>query len=226
MKLKNRVAVITGGSKGFGRALAEAFVREGARVVISARGRKELGRTTRRLKTTGYVADVSKEKQVKGLAAFVIRKLGRIDIWINNAGIYIPRSDLEHIDTKKAHSVMEVNFFGTFYGSREALKVMKKQGGGTILNIVSSSALIGRPRSLAYSASKWAARGFTEGLRMAAQPHGISVLAVHPGGMRTSIFGKKKPEGYAGWMNPSYAAERVVKNLKRASPEKEQVIEQ
>lgn len=86
------------------------------------------------------------------------------------------------------------------------------------------SALVGRPRSLGYSSSKWAVRGFTEGLRMAVAPKKISVLAVHPGGIKTTIFGDVLPVGYEGWMEPSFVAGKIIKNLKLKNPKEEMVI--
>lgn len=225
MKLKGKVVVITGGSKGLGKALAIALGAEGARVIIAASGKKVLETAAKESGIPYFVADVSKEEQVQKLARFAENKLGSIDIWVNCAGITIPHSDLESISSRDAHKLMEVNFFGTFYGSREALKMMKKQKQGAILNIVSASSLVGRPRSLAYSSSKWAARGFTEGLRLAAKPFGVLVLAVHPGGMKTTIFGKHLPKGYENWMMPQHAADRIVENLKRTVPRSELVIE-
>lgn len=224
MKIAGNGVVITGASKGLGKALAQAFINEGARVVISARSKKELVAVGKQIGAVPCVADVTKERDMQRLAQFAVKKFGRIDIWVNNAGAWLPRSDIEAIDAKSAHQLMEVNFFGTFYGSRAALKVMKKQKRGLIMNIVSSSSLVGRPLSAAYAASKWAARGFTESLRMALEPYRIPVIAVHPHGIKTTIFGKFKPVGYDTWMEPSYAAGKIIKNLKREKPKLEIVI--
>lgn len=224
MNLKGKVIVITGASKGLGKALASAFCDEHSKVVISARSNKELKHVSREIGVVPFVADVTKEKDIQKLAAFALKKFKRIDIWVNNAGTTLPHSEIEEIDVKRAHEVMEVNFFGTFYGSRVALKVMKKQKHGTIVNIVSMSSLVGRPRSAGYASSKWAARGFTESLRMALEPKHILVIAVHPGGMKTTIFGKFKPVGYENWMAPFYVAGKIIQNLKRAKPSAELII--
>ncbi|MDP2586289.1 MAG: SDR family oxidoreductase [Candidatus Komeilibacteria bacterium] len=224
MNLKNKVIVITGGSKGLGKELARFLVLEKAKVIISARSKNELLKASQETGALTCLCDVSKENEVNKLAAFALKKFGKIDIWINNAGITIPHMDVEDINPKSAHEVMEINFFGTFYGSRAALKIMKKQKGGTILNIVSMSSLIGRAQSSVYAASKWAARGFTESLRIALEPYNISVLMVHPGGFKTTIFGKFKPAGYKTWMEIDYVAKKIIQNLKKKSPKKEIIV--
>lgn len=224
MVLSGKIVVITGASKGLGKALAVEFVQEGSQVIISARSRRELNTSAREIGATPYAADVTKEKEVIRLAKFAKQRFGKIDVWINNAGITIPHSSLEDLDPKDLHHMMEVNFFGTFHGSRAAASIMKKQRDGIIMNIVSMSALVGRPRSIAYSASKWAVRGFTESLRLALQEKDISVIAVHPGGIKTTIFGKHPPKGYEDWMQPTYVAKKIVQNLKRDKPKEEIII--
>jgi NAD(P)-dependent dehydrogenase (short-subunit alcohol dehydrogenase family) len=225
MDLKNKIVVITGGTSGLGKALAVCLLKEQAKVVINSRSKSEVQNVAKEIGAIGCIGDVTREKDMQKLAAFTFKKFGRIDIWINNAGISIPNNlPIEKIDAKKAHTVMEVNFFGTFYGSRSAMKIMKRQRHGTILNIVSMSSLFGRPLSSAYSSSKWAVRGFTEALRMALKPNNISTIAIHPGGIKTDIFGKFKPAGYDKWMEPSYVAEKIIRNLKLSKPKEEIII--
>lgn len=224
MNLKNKVVVITGASKGLGKSLASILSEEKAKVIINARSKKELAIACKETGAISFIGDVTKENDVKNLANFSIKKYGKIDIWINNAGVVLPHSEIEEINSKLAHHVFEVNFFGTFYGSREAMKIMKKQKYGTIINIISMSGLVGRPLSSIYASSKWAARGFNESLRLALEPKNISVLAVHPGGFKTTIFGKFKPKGYENWMEVSYVAKKIVQNLKREKPKVEIVI--
>src|SRR3989339_250025 len=225
MNLKDKVVVITGGSRGLGRSMAELFIKEGATVVVSSKDKILLDTTAKEIKTYAIYADVTKERDIQKLVDKTIKKFGRIDIWINNAGIVLPHQEIEKIDSKLAHNVFEVNFFGTFYGSREAMKIMKKQKQGTILNIGSMSSLVGRPLSSIYASSKWAVRGFTESLRLALEPENISVIIVHPGGFKTTIFGDFKPVGYDNWMEPSYVAEKIVSNSKSENPKQELVIE-
>jgi short-subunit dehydrogenase len=119
---------------------------------------------------------------------------------------------------------MEVNLFGTVYGSKIALIEMRKQGFGTILNIISTSALSGRPDSSAYCASKYAADGFTESMREEVKGTNIKVLSVYPGGMKTGLFDEKKPDEYVDYMDPSFVAGEVIENLKKGTPEEELVL--
>ena len=225
MNLKDKVVVITGASKGLGKALASILHNEKAKVIINARSREELAAARRETGAVTFLGDVTKENDIKKLAKFAVKKYGKIDIWINNAGIVLPHKEIEEIDPKLAHRVFEVNFFGTFYGSREAMKVMKTQKHGIIVNIISVSSLTGRALSSIYASSKWAVRGFTESLRLALEPKNISVLAVHPAGFKTTIFGKFKPKGYDQWMEVSYVAKKIVQNLKREKPKVELIVE-
>ena len=86
------------------------------------------------------------------------------------------------------------------------------------------SSLVGRPLSSIYASSKWAARGFTDSLRLALEPENISVIAIHPGGIKTKIFGNFVPQGYENWMEPAYVAKKIIQNLKRGKPKAEIVI--
>ena len=224
MNLKNKVVVITGSTGGLGKALAEEFIKEQAKVVINGHSVKKLREVSEEIGAVFCAGDVTKETDMQKLANFVVRKFGKIDIWINNAGANMPHSTIEKIDAKLAHKVMEVNFFGTFYGSRSAMKHMKKQKYGTIVNIISIRSLVPSPISVAYSSSKWAVRGLTEALRMILKPDHISVLAVHPTGMKTNLFGKVKPTGYKNYMEPSFAARKIIQNLKLQKPREEIIL--
>ena len=121
--------------------------------------------------------------------------------------------------------VMEVNFFGTFYGCRSAMKYMKRQKSGIIINISSVRAFTPSPFSAVYSSSKWAVRGFTELLRVDLEPENVSVFGVYPAGMKTNFFGKNKPADYKDFMEPSFVADKIIQNLKLAKPENEMIIE-
>src|SRR3989344_3132570 len=116
MEIKDKVVVITGSSKGLCKSLAYAFTEKGAKVVVNARNKNELIEVASDIGALPVVADVTKEKEVLVLADAVIDKYGRIDIWINNAGIWMPHAPIEEMDWDRAHDLMEVNFFGTVYG--------------------------------------------------------------------------------------------------------------
>jgi NAD(P)-dependent dehydrogenase (short-subunit alcohol dehydrogenase family) len=169
-------------------------------------------------------ADVTKEDEVKNLATSAVSKFGKIDIWINNAGVWLPLSPIEEVDMKRFHDMIEVNLFGTVYGSKMALIQMKKQGYGLILNVVSSSALAGRANLSAYTTSKFAEKGFTECLREEARLAGIEVVAVYPGGMKTALFDEKPPAEYEDYMDPEEVAQKIIGNLLSEKPQVDQII--
>lgn len=225
MSLRDKVVVITGGSRGLGKELGRAFSKERAFVILSSRNQKELeGLALEIPGSLCLTADVTDEGQVKKLADFVVRKFGRINIWINNAGVRIPHGPVEDLNIRRVHQMFEVNFFGAVYGSQSALRQMRRQGSGTVVNIVSTSGLTGRANSSAYAASKWAVHGFTESLRLEAKDSGISVIAVYPGGMRTHFFDEQRPADYEEYMEPNFVAVKILENLKKEFPEEELII--
>lgn len=225
MELKDKIVVITGGSRGLGRSLAKSFVAAGSKVIITALNDKNLKDCASELDVEGLVMDVRDESAVKKVAKEVVEKFGRIDIWVNNVGIWTAHQPIEKVDWgKDVHNIFEVNFFGLVYGSKEALVQMRKYGGGMIVNIISTSGLEGRFHSSSYAASKFAASGFTKSLRLEAQPDGIDVIGVYPGGMKTKLFGKNVPDNFDTYMETDDVAEKIVKNISSDSPEEEQII--
>ena len=223
MEIKEKVIVITGASKGLGKALALAFRKEGATLILASHLGKELDTLAEKLSAYAFAADVTDEKQVMQLAEFTVKKFGRIDVWINNAGIRIPHGPIEKLDSKRVHEMMEVNLFGVIYGSKATLTQMRKQPSGVIINILSTSALTGRAFSSAYCASKYAVAGFTKSLRQESGPD-ISVIEIYPGGMKTNLFDEDKPEDFDSYMDPNYVAEIIVENFKKAIPKNELII--
>ena len=224
MILKNKVVVITGSTKGLGRALACNFLDEQANVIINARDKKLLEEISEEIRVVPFAGNVTKEVDMKKLADFAVKKFGRLDIWINNAGIWLPHLPIEKTDWKRAHDLMEVNFFGTVYGAKSALAQMRKQGFGSIVNIISTSGLDGKINETAYCGSKFAVRGFTESLMKEVDEKKIKVLGVYPGAMRTNLFDEKKHQNYKDFMDPNFVAQKIVHNLKLAKPKEKLVI--
>jgi len=222
MELKNKIVVITGGTKGLGKALALSFLKENAKVIICAQNEDELINTPKGI--LGIRADVTKESDLKNLVEITIEKFKEIDIWINNAGIWLPHLPIEETDWKRAHDLIEVNLFGTVYGSKIALAQMRKQNFGTIVNIISTSGLEGKINETAYCASKFAVNGFTESLKKEVDGKKIKVISIYPGGMQTNLFDEKKPENYNEYMDPLFVAEKIIENLKKETSEEKLII--
>ncbi|KHO49518.1 MAG: oxidoreductase, short-chain dehydrogenase/reductase, partial [archaeon GW2011_AR6] len=127
MILKDKAVVITGASRGLGKELALMFSKEGSKCVVGARTKADLDEFTKVSNVTTSVTDVRDEGQVQRLAETAVKRFGRIDIWVNNAGVRIPHASIEKTDWKRVHDMMEINFFGVVYGSKVALVRMKKQ---------------------------------------------------------------------------------------------------
>ena len=224
MTLQDKVIVITGASQGFGKALAKALKQENAQVVISSHDKENLEGTAQELSVDHFLADVTSFGNVKKLGEYVIGKYGKIDFWINNAGIQIAPSFLEEVDIKKLHHLFDVNFFGYFYGCQVALSQMKKQNNGVIININSTAGLDGKPEISAYSSSKFAIKGLTESIRKEVKDLDIKILGVFPGGMQTDIYKEKYPDDIKDYMEVDTVVEKVIANLKSENPEIDFVI--
>ncbi len=221
MDLKDKIVVITGGSKGLGQALALCFLKNDSKVVICSReGKIENFKSG----IIGIKADVRKENELKALVKEVIKKFGKIDIWVNNAGIWLPHKPIEETDWERAHDLMEVNLFGMVYGSKTALTQMRKQNFGLIINIISTSGLDGKINETAYCASKFAATGFTKSLMKEVSGEKIKVLGVYPGGMQTNLFNESKPQNYIEFMDPNFVAGEIINNLQKKEPVEELII--
>jgi len=225
MNLKDKIVVITGGSKGFGKALAGAFLNESSKVIISSNNEKEIESVAKEIGVLGVFADVTKEEDLTTLANEVIKKFGGIDIWINNAGLWMTHSFIEDFDMNKVRKMFDVNVIGTINGSRVALRFMKEKKSGIIMNIISTAALAERPTLSTYCASKWAVNGFTKSIRAEDKEKNILILSVFPGGMKTDIFGEARPDNFDDFMETSYVAEKVIDNLKKEFPEEELIIQ-
>ena len=141
MKLDDKVVLITGGSRGIGKAISELFVAEGAQVIITSKNLKKLERTAKEIGCSFFVqADIKKEKEVKNVINQIIRKFGRIDILVNNAGILPEQKQLHQINEKDWNEIIDVNLTGQFRFTKAVIPHMKKNG-GSIINISSDAGL-------------------------------------------------------------------------------------
>jgi NAD(P)-dependent dehydrogenase (short-subunit alcohol dehydrogenase family) len=224
MNLTDKVIVITGGSQGFGKELAKAFINNGSKVIVSSHEKESLELTANELSTDSFIADVTSIEDIKKLSEYVVQKYGKIDIWINNAGIQIAPSLVEEVNIEKLHYLFDVNFFGYFYGCQVALTQMKKQNSGVIININSTAGLDGKPEISAYSSSKFAIKGLTESIRKEVKDLNIQIYGIFPGGMQTDIYKEKYPEDIKEYMEVDTVVEKVINNLKSDSPEMDFII--
>jgi len=179
MQLKGAVALITGGSEGIGKAIAEALVAQGALVTITGRRAAVLEDTAAAIGADAVVGDVGDESHAKDAVATVVERHGRLDILVNNAGFGLFKPLVE-LELEELESVYRTNVFGAFLFAREAAKQFIAQGGGELINISSTSGLKGGPGSTAYSSSKFALRGMTECWRDELRRHDVRVMLVNP----------------------------------------------
>ena len=217
MNLSGKVAVVTGGSKGIGRSISEALVRGGAHVQISGRRQQDLDRAVAELGTigsgtvTGVVCDVRDYDQVHGLFERAASGHGGVDILINNAGIGIFRAvaEMSPVDFR---AVLETNLCGVFYCCHEAIPLMKRRGGGYIINISSLAGTNAHPQMAAYNASKFGLNGFSEALMQEVRHEGIKVSYIMPGSVNTE-FGGDEPSDAKNWQLQPADIARVVLDL-------------
>ena len=201
MKLKDKVALITGGGRGIGKAIALAYAREGAKLAICARTAAEIDQAVAELRTLkteceGWTCDVSTEEPVKELAANVGRRFGRIDILVNNAGVMTRPAPMTELDVKKWDYTIAVNLRGPFLVTQAVLPLMIKQKNGSIINVSSSIGRGAYANFIAYATSKWGLEGFTQTLAAETRSQGVRVNSVEPGYVATKLTGYhgSKPE--------------------------------
>lgn len=188
MKLEGKVALITGGGTGIGRAIAHSFAKEGAHVVINySKSQAEAAKTASELEALGarsstIGADVSSDKAVREMVVEVHRRCGRIDILVNNAGFtrFIDHANLEAMEEGIWDRIFAVNLKGLFFCCRAVAAIMKEQKSGRIINIASVAGITGNGSSIAYCASKAGVISVTKSLARVMAPD-VSVNAIAPG---------------------------------------------
>ncbi len=189
VNLQGRTALITGGSRGLGLAIARELGRQGAHVVLAARDAAELDAAREDLETRGasvsvLVCDLSERGEGTRIVEHVIAERGRLDVLVNNAGV-IKVGPVEHMQTADFEEAMEVHFWSPLQTMTAAVPAMKAQGGGRIVNISSIGGKIGVAHLVPYCASKFALTGLSTGMRGELAKHNIRVTTVSPGLMRT-----------------------------------------
>jgi NAD(P)-dependent dehydrogenase (short-subunit alcohol dehydrogenase family) len=230
MTLEGKTAIVTGASKGIGFAIAEALGKQGANVFICARDKGELRRAvddlSRNGRVEGEICDVRSEEQVKMMLDECERVFGGLDILVNNAGMGIFGMTVEEISADEFRQTLETNLFGVFYACHYAIPMMKRRGGGYIINISSLAGQNPHPKMAAYNASKFGLNGFTEAMMQEVRQDNIKVSYICPGSVNT-YFGGDSPSPEQSWqLQPEDIAKVVVGLLEmdqRALPSKVEI---
>lgn len=217
MRLKDRIAIVTGAGRGIGRAIALAYAREGAHAVVAARTASEIEAVAEEVRRLGQRAlamptDMADPVQVERMVQRTLDEFGTVDILVNNAGVVyvepVVEMPLEHFD-----SIMDVNLRAAFVACKAVLPAMIEKRRGWIINVSSDSGKFGAPNYAAYCASKFALNGFTESLALEVMKYGIRVNAVSPGAVDTHMARATQETAagrMAGWMQPEDIAGAAV----------------
>ncbi len=194
MRLKNKVAIVTGGSRGIGYATVEAFLREGATVILAASSQATAGQAVAKLQekypqatVAGISPDLSSLESVRSVFRETTQKYGCIDILVNNAGVSERTPFIEYTE-EAFDKVMDLNVKGVFNATKAACECMIARGKGVILSTSSMVSIYGQPSGIAYPASKFAVNGLTVSLARELGPNGIRVNAVAPGITETDMM--------------------------------------
>lgn len=185
--LKGKIALVTGSSRGIGRAIAWRLVKADCDVILLARSAQELGELAMEIKTAGREAmaiptDLRDADQIESAVQKALKYFGRIDILVNNAGLW-HYGAVQDFGVAEWDEMFDVNVRGTFLTTKYVLPSMLSRGSGHIVNIVSVSGLIGEAQAAGYNATKWAVRGFSQSLVKEVRDKGIRVTVVNPGGV-------------------------------------------
>lgn len=227
MNLRDKVAIVTGGTKGIGFALAEALVRSGASVFVTARDQANVSTAVEELSKLGKVGgtdcDVGDEAQVRSMLADCERMFGGVDILVNNAGVGFFGKTVEEMPPHEFRQTIGTNLLGVFYACHYVIPLMKERGGGYIINISSLAGQNAMARMAAYNASKFALNGFSESLMQEVRHDNIKVSYICPGSVNTEFGGDAVSDEKAWQLQPDDIAQVVIDLLEmndRALPSK------
>ncbi len=188
-RLDGQVAIVTGGGTGIGRGIVKAFAQEGASVVLASRDPATLEASAADARAAGAIAevvptDVTNEGQVMALFEATLARFGRLDVLVNNSGIF-DSAAIDELTLETWRRVVDVNLTGPFLCAREAMRIMKRQRSGRIVNIGSISAQVPRMDSAPYTATKHGLVGLTKCIALEGRAHGITASCLHPGNVLT-----------------------------------------
>lgn len=191
MLFQNKVVLITGAAGGIGIATAKAFAKEGAKLSLVDFNRKALETAANDIVCTDLLllsADVSKEEEVKDYVDKTVERYGHIDVFINNAGVNGQNAMIVDQSEENLRQIMNVNFFGAYYGLKYVLRVMQEQKSGSVVNTASTGGWLGSPGMSVYVASKHAVVGLTKSAALEMAPYGVRVNAVAPSAVETDMM--------------------------------------
>ncbi|HTO87148.1 MAG TPA: SDR family oxidoreductase [Thermoanaerobaculia bacterium] len=213
-----RVAIVTGGTRGIGRAIAERLAVEGYCVVLSGRTAKSAEEAAAALRQEGHsavgaAADARKEEDQRGLVELARREHGRLDVLVNNAGIG-EFGRVDELSPERFRDVLETNVFGPFYAIRHAVPLMKETGGGFIVNIASLAAVNAFAGGSAYNASKFGLLGLSDAAMLDLRHEGIRVAVVMPGSVGTEWTHSHGNRDVSWMLSPEDVAEAVADLLR------------
>ncbi len=198
-QLDGKVAIVTGASRGIGKAIAIALAQESANLVLAARTIKDLKKTAAVLMDYGVMveivpADLTIEEQIENMFVKTMERFGRLDILVNNAGVFIDQP-IDEMSTETWDHVINIELRAPFICTREAIRIMKKQGSGRIINIGSISAQRVRPNTAPYNCAKFGLVGLTHTTALEGREFGITCGCLHPGltGNMDKVTGKRDP---------------------------------
>jgi NAD(P)-dependent dehydrogenase (short-subunit alcohol dehydrogenase family) len=202
MRLQNKVAVVTGGASGIGKAIAAAYVREGARVALvdidEAKGKQAAAEISAKGEAINVRTDVTDSASVNQMAAEVDRRFGRIDILVNNVGVRITKPFLEHTDADW-NVMIATNLTGPFFCARAVTPFMIRGGSGRIINTASIASFVGRPNRVAYVSAKSGLLGMTRALAIDLGGSGITVNAIAPGSINSPMNASQAADADHDW---------------------------
>ena len=204
--LKNKLVVITGATSGLGACLAKDFISKGSKVIsLSIVEPKDP------YPEISYLdCDITNKEKVFSAVENIEKTFGAIDVFVNNAGLWMPHTPVEDQNRENIQKMLNVNLFGTMFCIQTMLPIFKKRNEGMFLNIISVRAFEGRVGSSGYGSTKAAQNGFILCLREELKETNIKVINAYPAAMKTSLFDEKKPDVFDSYMEPSNVSSQIV----------------